>query len=171
MHSRQSHRECRRAAAVGRAAGIEDLKTVAIALVRGLASRRGGTIGNFWVDLVRTCGRILLPLSVVAAIVLAAFGAWLVTNRADTIDYAVRSYRVAPNGVSLSFDVSKKASSQATCAVVAQDRSAAAIGSLQNVVVGPNPQGKRVTTVTVFIPVHGKAVSASVINCRVTHTA
>ncbi|GAA4346508.1 potassium-transporting ATPase subunit KdpA [Microbacterium rhizosphaerae] len=47
---------------------------VAIALVRGLASRRGGTIGNFWVDLVRTCGRILLPLSVVAAIVLMAAG-------------------------------------------------------------------------------------------------
>ena len=109
--------------------------------------------------------------AVVAAIVLAAVGAWLVTNRADTIDYAVRSYRIAPNGVSLSFDVSKKASSQATCAVVAQDRSAAAIGSLQTVVVGPNQQGKRVTTVTVFIPVHGKAVSASVINCRVTRTA
>ena len=48
--------------------------------------------------------------------------------------------------------------------VVAQDRSAAAIGSLQNVVVGPNPRGKRVTTVTVFIPVHGTPVSASVIN-------
>jgi hypothetical protein len=109
--------------------------------------------------------------AIVAAIVVAAVGAWLVTNRADTIDYAVRSYQIAPNGVSLSFDVSKKASSQATCAVVAQDRSAAAIGSLQNVVVGPNPQGKRVTTVTVFIPVHGQAVSASVISCKVTRTA
>jgi hypothetical protein len=109
--------------------------------------------------------------AVVAAIVIAAVGAWLVSNRADTIDYGVRSYRIAPNGVSLSFDVSKKASSQATCVVVAQDRSAAAIGSLQDVVVGPNPQGKRLTTVTVFIPVHGKAVSADVISCRVTHTA
>jgi K+-transporting ATPase ATPase A chain len=47
---------------------------VAIALVRGLASRRSGTIGNFWVDLVRTCGRILLPLSVIAAIILIAAG-------------------------------------------------------------------------------------------------
>jgi K+-transporting ATPase ATPase A chain len=47
---------------------------VAIALVRGLASRRSGTIGNFWVDLVRTCGRILVPLSVIAAIVLIAAG-------------------------------------------------------------------------------------------------
>jgi len=47
---------------------------VAIALVRGLASRHSGTIGNFWVDLVRTCGRILLPLSVIAAIILIAAG-------------------------------------------------------------------------------------------------
>jgi uncharacterized protein DUF4307 len=109
--------------------------------------------------------------AVVAAIVIAAVGAWLVSNRADTIDYGVRSYRIAPNGVSLTFDVSKKASSQATCVVVAQDRSAAAIGSLQDVVVGPNPRGKRLTTVTVFIPVHGNAVSADVISCRVTRTA
>ena len=109
--------------------------------------------------------------AIVAAIVVAALGAWLVTNRADTIDYGVRSYRISSGGVSLSFDVAKKASSEATCAVVAQDRSAAAIGSLQDVIVGPNRQGKRVTTVTVFIPVHGTPVSASVVSCKVTHTA
>jgi hypothetical protein len=109
--------------------------------------------------------------AIVAAIVLAAVGAWLVTNRGDTIDYGVRSYRIAPDGVSLTFDVAKKASSEATCAVVAQDQSAAAIGSIEDVTVGPNKQGKRVTTVTVFIPVHGKAVSASVVSCKVTRTA
>lgn len=108
--------------------------------------------------------------AIVAAIALAGIGAWLVTNRADTIDYAVRSYKISPNGVSLSFDVSKKASSEATCAVVAQDRSAATIGALQNVVVGPNPRGKRVTTVTVFIPVHGEAVTGNVVSCKVTKT-
>ncbi|QLD11801.1 potassium-transporting ATPase subunit KdpA [Microbacterium oleivorans] len=47
---------------------------VAIALVRGFASRRSGTIGNFWVDLVRGLGRILLPMSIVAAVVLLAGG-------------------------------------------------------------------------------------------------
>lgn len=47
---------------------------VAIALVRGLAFRRSGTIGNFWVDLVRGLGRILLPMSIVAAVVLLAGG-------------------------------------------------------------------------------------------------
>jgi len=47
---------------------------VAIALVRGLASRRSGTIGNFWVDLTRGILRILLPLATLAAIVLAIGG-------------------------------------------------------------------------------------------------
>lgn len=47
---------------------------VAIALVRGLAARGTGTLGNVWVDLTRTISRILLPLSFVAAIVLIATG-------------------------------------------------------------------------------------------------
>jgi len=47
---------------------------VAIALVRGFAYRRSGTIGNFWVDLVRGTLRILLPVAVVGAIVLLAGG-------------------------------------------------------------------------------------------------
>ncbi|WP_025134659.1 potassium-transporting ATPase subunit KdpA [Leucobacter sp. PH1c] len=47
---------------------------VAIALVRGFAARRSGTLGNFWVDLVRGCLRILLPISVLGALVLLAGG-------------------------------------------------------------------------------------------------
>ena len=47
---------------------------VAVALVRGFAFRRSGVIGNFWVDLVRGTFRLLLPVSVVAAIVLLAGG-------------------------------------------------------------------------------------------------
>lgn len=47
---------------------------VAIALVRGFAYRRSGTIGNFWVDLVRGTLRILLPVAVIGAIVLLAGG-------------------------------------------------------------------------------------------------
>ncbi len=48
---------------------------VAIALVRGFARRRTGDLGNFWVDLVRTVLRILLPISIIGAIVLIAGGA------------------------------------------------------------------------------------------------
>ncbi|WP_068185196.1 potassium-transporting ATPase subunit KdpA [Mycobacterium sp. UM_CSW] len=48
---------------------------VAIALVRGFARKRTGELGNFWVDLVRTVLRILLPISIVGAILLIAGGA------------------------------------------------------------------------------------------------
>ncbi|GAA2451041.1 potassium-transporting ATPase subunit KdpA [Agromyces soli] len=47
---------------------------VAIALVRGFARHGSPTIGNFWVDLVRGCLRVLLPLAIVGAIVLLAGG-------------------------------------------------------------------------------------------------
>jgi K+-transporting ATPase ATPase A chain len=47
---------------------------VAVALIRGLAVRTSGTIGNFWVDLTRGVVRVLLPLSVVAALLLLAGG-------------------------------------------------------------------------------------------------
>jgi len=48
---------------------------VAIALVRGFARKKSDTLGNFWVDLVRTIVRILLPIAVIATIVLIAGGA------------------------------------------------------------------------------------------------
>jgi K+-transporting ATPase ATPase A chain len=47
---------------------------VAIAIVRGFAYRSSGTIGNFWVDLTRGTVRILLPASIVIAVVLMAGG-------------------------------------------------------------------------------------------------
>ena len=47
---------------------------VAVALVRGLSRRGSTTIGNFWVDLIRALGRILLPIAVVAALALIAGG-------------------------------------------------------------------------------------------------
>jgi K+-transporting ATPase ATPase A chain len=43
---------------------------VAIALVRGLTRRSSATIGNYWVDLTRGVLYILLPISVIGAIVL-----------------------------------------------------------------------------------------------------
>ncbi|MEU6511930.1 potassium-transporting ATPase subunit KdpA [Streptomyces sp. NPDC046942] len=48
---------------------------VAVALVRGFARSRTGELGNFWSDLVRGTLRILLPMSVVAAVILVACGA------------------------------------------------------------------------------------------------
>ncbi len=44
--------------------------SVAVALIRGIVSRSGKSLGNFWQDLVRTCLYILLPLSIVVALLL-----------------------------------------------------------------------------------------------------
>jgi K+-transporting ATPase A subunit len=43
---------------------------VGVAFIRGLARDRAGTLGNFWVDLVRSILWVLLPLSIVGALVL-----------------------------------------------------------------------------------------------------
>ncbi|HTD08567.1 MAG TPA: potassium-transporting ATPase subunit KdpA [Solirubrobacteraceae bacterium] len=47
---------------------------VAVALVRGIVSRSGKSIGNFWQDLVRTILYVLAPLSILIAIVLVSQG-------------------------------------------------------------------------------------------------
>ncbi|GAA3844203.1 potassium-transporting ATPase subunit KdpA [Brevibacterium ammoniilyticum] len=47
---------------------------VAVALIRGLARQRSLFIGNFWVDLTRTVMRILLPISVIFAILYIGLG-------------------------------------------------------------------------------------------------
>ncbi|MEN0083369.1 MAG: potassium-transporting ATPase subunit KdpA [Leifsonia sp.] len=47
---------------------------VAVALVRGFAAHRTGTIGNVWVDVTRATLRILLPFSIVFAVILIAGG-------------------------------------------------------------------------------------------------
>ena len=48
--------------------------SVAIALVRGFVRSRTDRLGNFWVDVTRTTLRILLPLSIISALVLLAMG-------------------------------------------------------------------------------------------------
>ena len=52
------------------AAGI----AIAIALVRGFARQQANAIGNFWVDLVRATVYVLLPLSLVIALVFCSQG-------------------------------------------------------------------------------------------------
>lgn len=47
---------------------------VLIAVIRGFVQKQIGTIGNFWVDLVRSTLYILLPLSIILALVLASQG-------------------------------------------------------------------------------------------------
>ncbi|MGW5361754.1 potassium-transporting ATPase subunit KdpA [Actinopolymorpha pittospori] len=47
---------------------------VALALVRGFVRRNTDELGNFWVDLIRTILRILVPIAVVSGLVLIALG-------------------------------------------------------------------------------------------------
>lgn len=56
---------------------------VVIALTRGLVRHTAQTIGNFWVDLVRSTLYVLLPLSVVLALVLISQG--VVQNYNDPV--------------------------------------------------------------------------------------
>ncbi len=48
--------------------------SVSIALVRGFRRTKTNRLGNFWVDLVRACYRLLLPLAVVVAVLLMIGG-------------------------------------------------------------------------------------------------
>ena len=47
---------------------------LAAAFIRALIRRRRNTLGNFWVDTIRTCTRILVPLCIVFAIVFMSQG-------------------------------------------------------------------------------------------------
>src|SRR6266496_2239538 len=47
---------------------------IVVALIRGIARHSAQTIGNFWVDLTRTTLYILLPLSIVLALILVSQG-------------------------------------------------------------------------------------------------
>jgi K+-transporting ATPase ATPase A chain len=47
---------------------------VAVALIRGITGRSGKGLGNFWQDLVRTVLYVLLPISIVGALVLVSQG-------------------------------------------------------------------------------------------------
>ncbi|MEH6774632.1 MAG: potassium-transporting ATPase subunit KdpA [Cereibacter changlensis] len=44
---------------------------VAVAVIRGFTAAKGGTLGNFWLDLTRSVLWILLPLSIILALFLA----------------------------------------------------------------------------------------------------
>jgi len=55
---------------VSAAAGI----ALAIAFIRGLTRRSARQIGNFWVDLVRTCLWVLVPFCIVGALILISQG-------------------------------------------------------------------------------------------------
>jgi potassium-transporting ATPase potassium-binding subunit len=71
---------------------------VAVALIRGLVRRRTRTLGNFWVDLVRTCVRVLVPLAFVAAIVLMSQGVIDNFHASRTVTTVTGAAQTIPGG-------------------------------------------------------------------------
>jgi K+-transporting ATPase ATPase A chain len=72
---------------------------VAFALIRGFAARATGVLGNFWVDVTRITAWLLLPLSLVFALVLAGQG--VIQNLSAYKDVATletTTYQQAKNG-------------------------------------------------------------------------
>jgi K+-transporting ATPase ATPase A chain len=79
---------------VSAAAGM----AVMVALIRGLARAGQRTIGNFWVDLIRTSLRILLPIAFVFAIVLVACGVIQNTHGFTTVHTVAGATQKIPGG-------------------------------------------------------------------------
>ena len=71
---------------------------VVIALTRGLARRSAATIGNFWVDLLRSILYILLPLSLVLAVILVSQGVVQNFNANVTATTLAGETQVLPQG-------------------------------------------------------------------------
>ncbi|MBK5260017.1 MAG: potassium-transporting ATPase subunit KdpA [Thermoanaerobaculia bacterium] len=72
---------------------------LAIALIRGIARVSGKTIGNFWVDLVRSTLWILLPIAMISAIALMSQGVvqnFRPTVEATTIEGATQKIAQGP---------------------------------------------------------------------------
>jgi K+-transporting ATPase ATPase A chain len=72
---------------------------VAIALIRGLTRRSAKTLGNYWVDLTRGVLYILLPISIVGAIVLVWQGVpqtWNPSQVATTLQGATQTIAMGP---------------------------------------------------------------------------
>ena len=77
------------------AAGI----AIAIALVRGFARHETKTIGNFWVDFTRATVYILLPLSIVGALIFASQGViqnWDAYTQVNTLEGATQTIAQGP---------------------------------------------------------------------------
>jgi K+-transporting ATPase ATPase A chain len=72
---------------------------VAIALIRGLTRRSSKTLGNYWVDLTRGVLYILLPISIVGALVLVWQGipqTWDPTHTVTTLQGAQQNIALGP---------------------------------------------------------------------------
>jgi K+-transporting ATPase ATPase A chain len=80
---------------------------VAIAMIRGFTRSRTDKLGNFWVDMTRGTIRVLLPISIIGAIILVASG--VIENWAayHTITTLAGGHQTIPGGAVASQEVIK----------------------------------------------------------------
>ncbi len=81
---------------------------IAIALIRALARRSVSTIGNFWVDLTRTVLYVLLPISVVGALLLVWQGTPQNFDAYTTVKTLEGATQSIPQGPMASMEIIKE---------------------------------------------------------------
>ena len=81
---------------------------VVAALIRGLIRRHTDRLGNFWVDLTRTTVRLLLPLSIVIAVVMVAGGVIQNLSAPADITTLAGGTQTIPGGLVASQEVIKQ---------------------------------------------------------------
>ncbi len=77
---------------------------VAVALIRGLVRRNTNAVGNFWADLVRAVVRVLLPLAVIFAVVLAGLGVVQNFSGGDIYRALAGTRQFIPGGLAASWE-------------------------------------------------------------------
>jgi potassium-transporting ATPase potassium-binding subunit len=80
---------------------------VAIAMIRGFTRSRTDKLGNFWVDVTRCVFRLLLPLSIIGALILIAGGAIDNFNAYQTVHTLAGAHQTIPGGPVGSMEVIK----------------------------------------------------------------
>ncbi len=81
---------------------------VAVALMRGFARQQTTLVGNFWVDLVRTCWRVLLPIAVIGAVALVLMGIPQNLSPGHAVTSLVGQAQTVPGGPVASQEVIKE---------------------------------------------------------------
>lgn len=82
--------------------------SVAVALMRGFARSRTDRLGNFWVDLIRTVLRVLLPIAVLGGLLLVAMGVVQNLSSGHEVTSVVGQAQTLPGGSVASQEVIKE---------------------------------------------------------------
>jgi potassium-transporting ATPase potassium-binding subunit len=81
---------------------------VAIAFIRGIAQKEKDTLGNFWVDMVRACLWVLLPIAIVGALFMVSQGVVQNLKPYDTVQTVEGAKQVIAQGPTASQEIIKQ---------------------------------------------------------------